>query len=251
MLKKPACFFLIPMIIVSAFLSELVAEEANVPIPRLKEYPWMTLEKWKWFHEGDLARAKAGPVDVLFLGDSITECWDTKGLAVWNQYYEPLRGANFGVGGDTTQNVLWRITAGGALEGISPRVVVLMIGTNNLGLKDDAPPKVAMGVTAIVDVLTSRFPDAEILLLSIFPRGKVPGDELRQKVVATNELIQPLSKRKNVTWLELWDVFLAKDGSISPEIMPDALHPTEAGYRIWAREMAPVLEKLLKKATPK
>ena len=188
---------------------------------------------------------------MLFLGDSITECWDTKGLAVWNQYYEPLRGANFGVGGDTTQNVLWRTTAGGALEGISPRVVVLMIGTNNLGLKDDAPPKVAMGVTAIVDVLTSRFPDAEILLLSIFPRGKVPGDELRQKVVATNELIQPLSKRKNVTWLELWDVFLAKDGSISPEIMPDALHPTEAGYRIWAREMAPVLEKLLKKATPK
>lgn len=247
MFNKPLFYLLVLVSSVSGISLDLIAEEANVPIPRLKEYSWMTLEKWKWFHEGDLARAKSGPVDVLFLGDSITECWDTKGLAVWNQYYEPLRGANFGVGGDTTQNVLWRITEGGALDGISPRVVVLMIGTNNLGLKDDAPAKVATGVAAIVDVLTSRFPDAQILLLSIFPRGKVPGDELRQKVIATNELIKPLGKRKNVTWLELWDVFLAKDGSISPEIMPDALHPTETGYRIWAREMAPTLERLLKK----
>lgn len=224
------------------------AEEANVPMPRVKEYSWMTIDKWKWFHQGDLDRAKAGPVDVLFLGDSITECWDTKGLAVWTQVYEPIRGANFGVGGDTTQNVLWRITEGGALEGISPKVVVVMAGTNNLGLLGDKPAEVATGVTAIVDVLSSRFPDTEILLLSIFPRGKTSGDALRQQVVATNQLIKPLGKRERVTWLELWDVFLAKDGRIPAEIMPDALHPSETGYRIWAKEMAPSLEKLLKKA---
>ena len=224
------------------------AEETNVPMPRVKEYSWMTIEKWKWFHQGDLDRAKAGPVDVLFVGDSITECWDTKGLEVWNQVYEPMRGANFGVGGDTTQNVLWRITEGGALNGISPGVVVLMIGTNNLGLLDDKPAAVAKGVAAIVDVVQSRFPEAEILLLSIFPRGRTPEDEFRRQVVATNALIKPLGKRDQVTWLELWDVFLAKDGTMSREIMADYLHPTPLGYQIWAKEMAPTLGTLLKKA---
>ena len=145
------------------------------------------------FHQCDLERAKEGPVDLLFIGDSITECWDTRGLAVWNEYYEPLRGANFGVEGDTTKNVLWRITEGGALNAISPRVVVVMIGTNNIGLLGDAPADVAGGVTAIIDVLGDRFSDAEILLLSIFPRGKNEDDEIRRQVVETNDLIELLS----------------------------------------------------------
>ena len=98
-------------------------------------------------------------------------------------------------------------------------------------------------------MLGDSFSDAEILLLSIFPRGKNEDDEILRQVVETNDLIVLLSERKNVTWLELWDVFLSKDGTISTEVMPDALHPTEVGYRIWAREMAPTLKKLMKKAS--
>ncbi|HQW29640.1 MAG TPA: GDSL-type esterase/lipase family protein, partial [Verrucomicrobiales bacterium] len=225
----------------------LRSEESTVPVRGGGKYSWMTTEKWNWFHQGDLDRAKAGPVDVLFLGDSITECWDTRGLEVWNRVYEPMRGANFGVGGDTTQNQLWRITEGGALNGISPRVVVLMIGTNNIGLLKEKPAEVAKGVAAIIDVVHSRFPKCEILLLSIFPRGRTPADEFRRPVVATNELIKSLGKREQVTWLELWDVFLAKDGTISKEVMADYLHPTPLGYQIWAKAMAPTLDKLLKK----
>ena len=246
MLKSPSLFCVVLLILIPGrFLTR--AEETNVPMPRVKEYSWMTIEKWKWFHQGDLDRANAGPVDVLFLGDSITECWDTRGLEVWNRVYEPMRGANFGVGGDTTQNQLWRITEGGALNGIAPKVVVLMIGTNNLGLLKDKPAAVAKGVAAIVDVVHARFPKAEILLLAIFPRGRTPDDEFRQEVVATNALIKPLGKREQVTWLELWDVFLAKDGTMSKEVMGDYLHPTPLGYQIWAKEMGPTLDRLLKK----
>ena len=132
---------LIVLLIMSADqgFSRLRPEEADLAAPRVRNYPWMSLEKWRWFHQCDLDRAKEGPVDLLFIGDSITECWDTRGLAVWNEYYEPLRGANFGVEGDTTQNVLWRITEGGALNAISPRVVVVMIGTKILDFLEMHP----------------------------------------------------------------------------------------------------------------
>ena len=122
-----------------------------------------------------------------------------------------------------------------------------MIGTNNIGLLKEKPAEVAKGVAAIIDVVHSRFPKCEILLLSIFPRGRTPADEFRRPVVATNELIKSLGKREQVTWLELWDVFLAKDGTISKEVMADYLHPTPLGYQIWAKAMAPTLDKLLKK----
>lgn len=222
-------------------------QRTDVAMPRVIEYSWMNLEKWRAFHQGDLDRAKAGPVDILFLGDSITECWDTRGLEVWEKEYAPLRAANFGVGGDTTQNVLWRITEGGALEGIQPGVVVLMIGTNNLGLMKDTPADVASGVKAVVATLRQRLPNAEILLLSIFPRGETPDSEFRLKVAATNKLIEPLGQQDQVTWLSIWDPFLKNDGTMSKEVMADFLHPTPHGYEIWAKAMKPTLEKLRRK----
>lgn len=222
-------------------------QRPDVPMPRVIEYSWMNLEKWRAFHQGDLDRAKAGPVDVLFLGDSITECWDTRGLEVWEKQYAPLRAANFGVGGDTTQNVLWRITGGGALDGIQPGVVVVMIGTNNLGLMKDSPADVSTGVAAVVATLRQQLPQAEILLLSIFPRGETPDSELRLKVAATNKLIEPLGRQDQVTWLSIWDPFLKGDGTMSKEVMADFLHPTPHGYEIWAKAMKPTLEKLQRK----
>jgi lysophospholipase L1-like esterase len=245
-----------PLIIIFAFLGraqfcqadDKAQQPTDVPLPRVIEYPWMNLEQWRAFHQGDLDRAKAGPVDVLFLGDSITECWDTRGLEVWQKQYAPLRAANFGVGGDTTQNVLWRITEGGALNGIHPGVVVLMIGTNNIGLMKDAPTDIAKGVSAVVSSLRELLPEAEILLLSIFPRGETPDNEYRLKVVATNKLIEPLGQHEHVTWLEMWNPFLKGDGTMSKDIMADFLHPTKHGYEIWAKTMKPTLEKLQRKA---
>ncbi len=228
-------------------LAHSVEQQTDVPIPRVIEYPWMSLEKWRWFHEGDLERAEAGPVNVLFLGDSITECWGTRGLEIWNEVYEPLLGANFGIGGDTTQNLLWRITKGGALEKISPRVIVLMIGTNNIGLHKDSPEEVAKGVREILSVLQKRFPKSELLLHSIFPRGKKSDDRMRQEVVKTNQILEAYGELASVTWVPLWEPFLESDGTLPKSIMPDALHPNARGYRIWADVVTPEIQKALER----
>lgn len=221
------------------------AESPEIPVPRTKVYPWMTLEKWREFHDGDLARGAAGPVEVLLLGDSITEAWEKSGAKVWEEALAPLGAANFGIGGDTTQNVLWRITEGRALDRVRPKVVVLMIGTNNFGLHGDEPEAVVRGIGAIVKALRQRVPEARILLLDVFPRG-IPGDPLRRKVEALNRLLdQAAGGDPAVRRLRIWDEFLDQDGTPPPGIMPDKLHLSEKGYRIWAKAMLPALREML------
>lgn len=231
--------------LVCSVAGTLLAEPPDVAAPRTKVYPWMTLEKWREFHAGDLARAKEGRIDVLFLGDSITEAWDKNGAKVWESNFAPLHAANFGIGGDTTQNVLWRITEGGALKGVNPRVVVLMIGTNNFGLNGDEPAAVLRGIDAIIEALGSACPEAKVLLLDIFPRGN-PGDPLRTKVTEANRLLEDYGgKHPGVTRLRIWDEFMNADGTLPPEIMPDKLHLSEKGYSIWAGAVLSVIRRLL------
>jgi lysophospholipase L1-like esterase len=219
----------------------LIAEPADQPAPRTKVYPWMTVEKWRDFHEGDLARSGQGRIDVLFLGDSITEAWEKTGAEVWEKSFAPLHAANFGIGGDTTQNVLWRLTKGGA----KPRVVVLMIGTNNFGLHGDTPGAVLGGIKAIVATLRRRCPGAKVLLLDLFPRGD-PGDPLRTKVTEVNRLLEAYAKEHpEVARLRIWDEFMNEDGTLPPEVMPDKLHLSGKGYAIWAKAMLPTLQRLL------
>jgi beta-glucosidase len=238
----PSRFFVALLV---CFTGTLLAEPPDQPAPRTKVYPWMTLEKWRDFHDGDLARAKEGSIDVLFLGDSITEAWDKNGAKVWEKNFAPLHAANFGIGGDTTQNVLWRITKGGALEGVKPRVVVLMIGTNNFGLHGDTPEAVLGGIKAIVKTLHQERPGAKVLLLDIFPRGN-PGDPLRTKVIEANRLLEVYAKENpEVTRLRIWDEFMNADGTLPPEVMPDKLHLSEKGYAIWAEAMLPTMQRLL------
>lgn len=214
---------------------------------RVIAYPWMTLEKWREFHTGDLARAAAGPVDVLFIGDSITEAWEKNGQKVWDDAFGKFNAANFGIGGDTTQNVLWRITEGGALDKVRPRVVVLMIGTNNFGLMNDSEEAVERGVSAIVATLRKKLPEAKILLLDIFPRGN-PGDGLRKKVESVNPRIAKIGAGDPaVRHLRIWDEFLDSKGNAPADIMPDKLHLSEKGYRIWADALTPVLREMLGK----
>lgn len=195
-------------------------------------------------HEGFLQREKQ-PATVLFLGDSITEGWNGKGKEVWPRY-DKYSAANFGIGGDRTQHVLWRIE-NGELADIKPKVTVLMIGTNNL--KDDEPDKISEAIETIVKILRNET-NTKVLLLGIFPRGADPNNAdtqmFRGKIEKINHRIKALDDGQNIKYLDISDTFLERDGSISKEIMADGLHPGAEGYKRWADAMQPTLEEMLK-----
>jgi lysophospholipase L1-like esterase len=220
----------------------LAANTATEPVPRDP--------KWVARHEGFVAEAKAGGIDVLFLGDSITDAWRSKGRAVWDAKFTPLKAANFGISGDRTQHVLWRLRNGEA-EGYQPRAVVLMIGTNNTGKERDSEQmrntnaEIVEGVTAVVNELRAKFPKTKILFLAIFPRGEKDSPQRRQ-VADVNAELKKLHDGKTVHWLDIGGKFLAPDGSIPLDIMPDLLHPNEKGYQIWADAIEQPLKKLVK-----
>jgi lysophospholipase L1-like esterase len=202
----------------------------------------MPVASWQEKHEALRARAKKGGVEILFLGDSLTEGW--RDNAVWRGRYVRRRAANFGVGGDTVENVLWRVENGEVL-GIAPRVVVLEIGTNNLGLQGDGPDAVAEKIAALVEGLRARLPGAKVLLLAVFPRGALPGSEMRANIARVNARIAKLDDGKAVRFLDLGPRLMNADRSISKEIMPDLLHLSEKGYAIWADGMEPLLTRML------
>ena len=179
---------------------------------------------------------------MLFIGDSITRYFETRAPEVWNTEIAPLGNvADFGIEGDRTQFVLWRVQHG-ELEGTNARVVVLMIGTNNLA--SATPEQVARGVGAIVGTVRERLPDAVIVLNALLPRGK-PGDAVRAKLANVNARIAALADGTHVRWLDAGAGFVDGDGSIRPELMPDRLHPSAAGYEVWAAALRPVLAELL------
>jgi beta-glucosidase len=190
-------------------------------------------------HEKFLDQAKKGNIELLFLGDSITQGWNDN--TVWKRFYGPRHAANFGIGGDQTQHVLWRIEHD-EIKGIRPRVVVLMIGTNNSG--SDSAAEIAQGITAIVKELRNRLPETKVLLLGVFPRG-AKTDEKRSKLEEVNRQIARLDDGSHVTYLDIGKAFLSPDGTLSREIMPDYLHLSARGYRIWAEAMEPTLWRLL------
>ncbi|HVU33213.1 MAG TPA: platelet-activating factor acetylhydrolase IB subunit [Opitutaceae bacterium] len=212
---------------------------------------------WMKRHESFLKVAQQGGIDVLFLGDSITDFWRDPGprrggLAVWNREFAPLHAANFGISGDRTQHVLWRIDHG-ELDGIHPKVVVLMIGTNNTGFEHDkvtprnTPAQTIEGVKAVVDAIRSKLPDTKILLLAIFPRGARADDPQRAQIAIINQAIAGLADGTHVRFLDIGPKFLQPDGTLTTDIMADHLHPTEKGYEIWAAAMKPTLMEMLGK----
>jgi beta-glucosidase len=209
------------------------AQGPETVVPKPREGRWMDL------HRSFVERAKQGPVDLLFLGDSITQGWHDN--EVWRRFYVPRNAANFGIGGDRTQHVLWRIQ-NGELDGIDPKVVVLMIGTNNAS--SGSVDEIAQGITAIVEELRHRLPKAKVLLLGVFPRSQKP-DATREKLQAVNAKIARLDDGSHVKFLDIGKNFLNEDGTISREIMPDYLHLSRKGYRIWADAMEPTLWSML------
>ena len=194
-------------------------------------------------HERFLKTAQEGKAQLVFLGDSITAGWGGK-KDIWEKSFGAYMPANFGIGGDRTQHVLWRIQ-NGELDGIKPKAVVLMIGTNNSG--GDPAEGIAKGITAIVETIRAKQPQAKILLLAVFPRGeKAAPNPGRDKLKKVNEIIAKLDDGKNIHFLDIGDKFLQPDGSLTREIMPDFLHLSAAGYQIWADAIGQKLAELMK-----
>ena len=215
--------------------------DSVLPSPRVAEYEWMSMARWREFLADDLAVAGQGGVDLLFLGDSITEMWPEDAFEANFGQYEP---ANFGIGGDKTQNLLWRLR-NGSVGKLDPKAVVLMIGVNNFGLGQDKPEDVFRGVEAVVDEVEAAFGDAQVLLLGILPYGEQPGTPERAQVAEANALIAGLGERERVHFHDIGAAFLEADGRIAPEIMADFLHPTEKGYAVFAEQLQPLLAELL------
>jgi len=194
-------------------------------------------------HERFLEIAQAGTAQLLFLGDSITAGWGSKS-EIWNKAFGDYQPANFGIGGDRTQHVLWRITHG-ELDGIRPKAVVLMIGTNNSST--DSAEGIASGITKIVETIREKQPQAKILLLAVFPRGeKAESNPAREKLQKVNAIVAKLDDGQHIHYLDIGEKFLQPDGSLSKDIMPDFLHLSAAGYQIWADAISPKLAQLMK-----
>lgn len=207
-----------------------------------KNYDWATR------HRAIVERNQQVKPDILLLGDSITHFWGgqpsdarSRGPLSYQKYFGAYKITNIGYGWDRTENVLWRLRHG-EVDAIHPRVVMVMIGTNNMNI--NTTEEIAAGVTAICEELHLRLPQSKILLLGIFPRGARP-DAIRDKIAAVNIELAKLHGTRNITYLDIGKVFLEADGAIAPAVMNDFLHPTEAGYERWGEAIAQTLKKLL------
>ena len=196
-------------------------------------------------HEGFVEIAKAGNIDLLLDGDSITDWWvqTDENKQVFQKYFGSIRTANFGISGDTTQGVLWGLRNGEG-RGFQPKAIMLMIGTNNTGTH--TAPEIAEGIGAVVLEMRHDFPDAKILLLAVFPRS-LPGDPVRDKIAEINRIISRLGDEQHVFYMDIGAKFLDEKGFFLPGVFrPDNLHPVAKGYEIWGEAVHAKLAQLLK-----
>lgn len=218
----------------SSTLTAAEKHDAIKPVPRTGG--------WMKRHESMNKRVAQGNVDLVFIGDSITQGWEGRGRNVWAKYYGKRNAVNLGIGGDRTQHVIWRLDNGN-LYNISPKLAVVMIGTNNSG--SNTPQQIADGITKIVEQLKTKTSKTKILLLGVFPRGATPEDKRRQVNEETNEIVSKLADDKQVLYLDIGEKFLEDDGTLTREIMPDLLHLSEKGYTIWAESIESKVTELL------
>lgn len=231
--------FLLGVAFLSIWPASVSAEQIKATIPAPQTAPW-----WSTRHARAVARTQQGPVDLLFIGDSITQGWEEEGRRVWDAFYGRRRAVNLGFNSDQTDNVLWRLDHG-EIDGITPKLAVVMIGTNNTTMREDPPEQTAAGIQAILTTLHTRLPQTKILLLALFPRGASSDDPHRLVNQAVNERLRTFADQRHVFFLDLGPRFLDKAGRLSEEVMPDALHPSERGYRLWAEAMEHLVKTLL------
>lgn len=207
--------------------------------PEDREEEW-----WVQRHRERLQLAATGEAELILIGDSITHGWEDIGQALFAKYYAHRAPLNLGYSGDRTEHVLWRLQHG-ELHGLKPKLVMLLIGTNNTGHRQDIPQHTAHGIRAILDEIHTRVPAAKVLLLGLFPRGATTDDPQRVLNRQINEIISGYGEDSYVEYLDLGDTFIDEKGNLKQALMPDLLHPSSAGYGAWARAMEPRLSELL------
>jgi len=219
------------------------AASATVPLPRDDAR-----------HKSFVEIAQKGNIDLLFVGDSITDFWrrdlaagatgsqPLTGLPVWNETFGKLNAANFGISGDTTQGVLWRMQ-NGELEGFKAKLIVLMLGTNNINRNPN--DDIVEGDRLIVEEFRKHQPQAKVLILGIFPRQAAPDNPFRPTIKEINSKLAKIADNKQVFFMDIGDKFLTADGTLTTEIMADGLHPTTKGYQIWADATLPRVKELM------
>jgi lysophospholipase L1-like esterase len=224
--------------------------EVRPPVPNTAIIPVLS-PQFQAKHLANLEVAKRGDAQLLFMGDSITDFWrnpdgNYAGKPVLDKHFGQWKVANYGIAGDTTQGVLFRLRDGEG-TGIQPRAIMLMIGTNNTARNSAA--EIAEGVGAIVLELRRDFPQARILLLAIFPRSR-PNDPVRATIAEINRSIAKLHDGDHVQYLDIGQGFLDADGNIAVDVMSDGLHPTTKGYEIWAQAVKDPLARLMAAGSP-
>ena len=202
-------------------------------------------------HVEKMAAVTNGGAQVVFIGDSITHFWETRGRAQWEKWFASgrYRALNLGTSADRTEHVLWRLTAGRELDGYEAKCILLMIGTNNSGhfpFAEEPPVDTILGIREILNVIAEKQPRARTILTAIFPRGTGPGDAHRVRNDVVNKEISKFADGKRVIWCDFSDKFLDAEGRLSPELFPDLLHPNARGYEIWASAVLPVIDAVLK-----
>lgn len=213
-----------------------VAPVVNRPNTAIKPVPGGV----RWFmrnHASNLEKTKNKKFDVCFLGDSITAMWPGD---VFQKHFGKISTVNFGIGGDRTENVLWRLDRG-ELTGTSPKVIVLLIGTNNMGF--NSAEEIAAGVAAVVTNLRTKLPKTKILLVGIFPKKDAP----LAKIAATNAILAKLDDGATIRYRDMGAQFLDQEGKLRTGILSDSVHLTKQGYEIWGEAMAPLLAEMIQK----
>lgn len=232
-----------------AFSAPVFSQEAKkaAPVVDSATVAKPQLSSWMKRHELLTKNLENNPCDLLFIGDSITQGWEGAGKNVWAKAFAAYRPANFGISGDQTQNVLWRIDMSKLKTPSSPKVCVIHIGTNNTGhwRASQAPEETANGILEIARRVHALHPTAEIILLPIFPRGKTADDLLRKHNEKINKELAKHTLPK-VHLVNINEKFLAPDGTFLPNVSPDLLHFSEKGYQIWADALLPEIKKYIK-----
>jgi len=202
-------------------------------------------DSWLKLHEAHVkaVRANAGSIDVLLVGDSITIQWGDS----WSKWFPNLKTLNIGIGGDKTQNVLWRLDHGG-VEGIQPRAIVLMIGNNNMFFTPETGVEaVAKGIEMCVKNLRNKFPEADLVVTKILP-AHGPGNRFYEDIRKTNTALDllRLDADSKVHVLDLTNHFTHPSGELKKDFFtPDDIHLSPAGYAVFAEKLKPLIDSFL------
>jgi len=232
-MRKSYLLFFLSLLFVSGATFAQTTNTAVIPVP-------MNKPGWMERHESMNAKARQGKVDLIYIGDSIVQRYEGVGKPIWDHYYAPRNALNLGISGDRTQHVIWRLDHGN-IEGITPKLAIVMIGQNNGG--HNTATEIAEGVTEVVKRIRTKLPNTKILLLGIFQRREKPTPE-RAVLAEANQIISKLAN-SSIAYMDINSVFVQPDGTIPASLMPDYEHPSELGFKRWAEAIETKVAELI------